>query len=290
MNERLSIDEITALLLDEHQARYDGSIPPKALHKILYFAAQEFERAHVDAEIPIYWYMYGAVLKTNDTSIGVVETARGQRITTSASIADIEASDLTIRRGRQALKGSLERYYQSGLEPLTDQMYKQAPYDVQRTYRELDKQLTVACDDEQMTLFGRHNIPRTRETLYDFIEAFPVDEFPGYKTDLHIWYRLVSAELDSDDYEPTRAHQLAKKFWRLFCLELACRENTGLTRSAIAADISVESVDAEKQRLRDDFLRLERLKARQNSRSSTLAKRAAEAAVLPMIEFDVVAN
>lgn len=287
MSGELRVEEVTALLLDEHRSEYDNSIPPKALHKILYFASQELEKEHVAADLPIYWYMYGAVVGTNNTGIGVVDTQAGQRVTCDTEASEITADDATIRRARRALQSSLDQYYSLGLEPLTDKMYKEAPYDVQRTYRELDKQLGVAADDGQMTLFGERNEGRTRETLYDFIENFPVDTFPEYEDTLHIWYRLVSAEIDSDDYDPNRAQRLSKKFWRLFCLELSYRENTGMSRAEIAAELNVQSIDAVKESIRSDFLELEREKARQNARTDETAVKAAEAFVIPLLDFDV---
>ena len=287
MSEELSVEEVTALLLDEHRSEYGNSIPPKALHKILYFASQELEREHVEVDLPIYWYMYGAVVGTNNTGIEVVDTQAGQRVTCDTQVGEIRADDAIIRRGRRALKRSLNQYYSMGLEPLTDKMYKEAPYDVQRTYRELDKQLGVAADDRQMTLFGKRNEGRTRETLYDFVENFPVDSFVEYKDDLHIWYRLVSAEIDSDDYDPNRAQQLSEKFWRLFCLQLACRENTGFSRAELAAELNVRSIDAVKENIRNDFLELEREKARQNGRTDETAVKAAEAFAIPLLDFDI---
>ncbi|WP_049912760.1 hypothetical protein [Halococcus thailandensis] len=155
MSRELSVEEITALLLDEHRSEYDNSIPPKAFHKILYFGSQELKKEHVAADLPIYWYMYGAVVGTNNTGIGIVDTQAGQRIRCDAEASEIKADDATIRRARRALQSSLGQYYSMGLESLTDKLYKEAPYDVQRTYRELDKQLGVAADDGQMTLFGK---------------------------------------------------------------------------------------------------------------------------------------
>lgn len=60
----------------------------------------------------------------------------------------------------------LDQYYQHGLEDLTDRVYEETPYEVQRHYRRLDKQLEAAADDGQMTLDGGKNEKRTLETMY----------------------------------------------------------------------------------------------------------------------------
>jgi uncharacterized phage-associated protein len=287
MTEQLSLEEITALLLDEHQKAYSNSIPPKALHKVLYFAEQEFEREHLDVELPIFWYIYGAVVKTSNSGVRVTSTEHGQRVACDTDISDITASDVTIRKARRALSRSLDQYYDLGLDSLTDKMYREAPYDIQRTYRRLDKQLEVATDDEQTTLFGRKNEEPTRETLCEFVEHFPLTEFPEYEDDLYIWYRLMSAEIDSDDYNPSRAQRLAKMFWRLFCLELACRNNHGLSREEIAEEVNADSISDAKSQLRSKFLALEREKARANASDSEEALKAAEAFVVPFLDVSI---
>ena len=289
MSEQLDLEEVTALLLEEHRSHYENSIPPKALHKVLYFAEKEFEREHVEAEIPLYWYIYGAVVRTAGTRVSIIEKPVGQRIACETHVADIAADERTIQCARRALAWSLEKYYELGLEGLTDEMYREAPYAVQRVYRKLDKQLEVAADDQQTTLFGHRNVERTRETIYEFVENFPVEAFPEYEDDLHIWYRLVSAELDSKEYEPERVQRLSEQFWRLFCVELACRENNGISRSTIASELNVPSVEALKRELRDELLNRERRKARRNARDTNKAVNAAEAFVLPLLNFDTTA-
>lgn len=285
MNSDLDVEELVALLLDEH--KYEGTLSPKAVHKILYFAEQELERERVPVELPKFWYMYGSMVATSGTRVdtgGVDETGK---VTCDVEVTDIDASTGTLRRGREALSRVLDQYYDLGLDGLTDEMYKEAPYDVQRHYRRLDKQLQAAADTKQMTLDGGRNEKRTRETLYDFVESFPVDDFPAYEDDLHIWYRLMSSQLDSDDYDPKQAQRLAKKFWRLFCLELACRENEEVTREEVADELNIESVEAEKQSIRSDLLALEREKAKRNARDTEKARKAAEAFVAPYLDFEV---
>lgn len=287
MTEQLSLEETTALLLDEHRKEYTNSIPPKALHKILYFAEKEFHKEHINAEIPLFWYMYGAVVKTSNSGVRVIDTDHGQRIACDTEPSDITASDTTVQRGRRALARSLDQYYDLGLDSLTDKMYREAPYDIQQTYRRLDKQLEVATDDEQTTLFGKKNREPTRESLCAFVEHFPLADYPEYEDDLYIWYRLMSAEIDSDDYDPSRAQKLAKMFWRLFCLELACRNNNGLTREEIATEVNENSIRGAKQRLQSRFLELEREKARANASDSEEALKAAESFVVPHLDVKI---
>jgi hypothetical protein len=284
MSDSLDVGEVTALLFDER--RYSSDVRPKAFHKILYFAKQELDRERVDEDIDIYWYMWGAMASTAGSPIEFRDGHEGQRVTCGTRVGDIEASETTIQRGRRAVSRALDRYYDLGIEGLTDEMYAEAPYAVQRHFRELDKQLDSASDSEQMTLTLDRNEEMTRSTLHNLVQSFPLDEFPAYEDDLHIWYRLMSAELDSDDYDPEAAERLARLFWRLFCLELACRHGS-MSRAEIEAELGVDNLDAAKADLRDRLRQMEREKARRNSRDSSAAMEAADAFVVPFVVGDV---
>lgn len=286
MPESLTLAEVAALLLDE--CKYDTSLRPKAFHKMMYFVERELNKEHVHVDFPTFWYMYGAVMATSDSGVDVAVADDGQQMVCEVNVKGIDASEKVVRRGRRAVARVLDRYYDLGIEGLTDEMYDEAPYDVQRHYRRLDKQLNTATDDQQMTLGGGRNEGLTRETLYDFVESFPLAEFPTYEDDLHIWYRLMSAELDSEDYNPSRAQELAELFWRLFSLELACRQNSELSREEVARELSIESVTEAKEEIRETLRRYEREKARRNARDSDEAIKAAEAFVVPHLEFEVV--
>lgn len=284
MQGKLSVGEVVALLFDEH--RYDSPLSRKAVHKLLYFVKDELDSERVTTDIPTFWYMYGTMTSTVNTGVHTGGEPNEDPVTCDVAAADIDRPEGTIRRGRQAASRALERYYDLGLEGLTDQMYDDAPYEIQRHYRRLDKQLSTA-DSAQMTLSFDQNAGPTRETLYDFIEDFPTDSFPDYEDDLHIWYRLMSAELDSSKYNPKEAKKYSKVFWRLFCLELAVRENDGLTRMQIERELNLDSIDEAKRQLRSQLRSWERDKAETNARDDRTSRRAADALILPFIDFEV---
>ncbi|CDK39134.1 uncharacterized protein BN903_117 [Halorubrum sp. AJ67] len=285
MQDALDLEELVAVLLEEHE--YGDSLKPKAFHKVLYFVEQELEQERVPVQVPKFWYMYGAVVATSNSNINVDISDGGSSVTSNLDLDDIDVSEGVLRRSQEAISRALDDYYDLGLDSITNKMYEEAPYDVQRHYRQLDKQLTAAADTGQMTLDGGKNEARTRETVYDLLESFPLDEFPEYENDLYIWYRLVSAQIDSDDYDPDEAHRISETFWRLFCLELACRENSRLSHSEVAEELGVDSIEGTKEELRSFLLEQEKQKARRNARESEAAIKAAEAFVAPHLEFDV---
>lgn len=285
MHDELSTDEVVALLFDEHQ--YDSPLSRKAVHKLLYFVKDELTEKRVGAKIPTFWYMYGTMAATADSNVHTGGEPDDGPVVCNISVAEIDKPEGTIRRAREAVDRALDRYYELGLEGLTDRMYDDAPYEIQRHYRRLDKQLETA-DSEQMTLSFDRNAGATRETLYDIIEDFPTDTFPEYEDDIHIWYRLMSAELDSSRYDPKEAKKYSQTFWRLFCLDLAVSENEGLSREQIEQELNLTSIDDTKDHLRARLRRWERKKAKSNAREDTVSRKAADAIVLPYLDFGVM--
>lgn len=287
MSHQFTPDEITAILLDEHQERMTGSIPPKALNKILYFAADDLERTGIDANIPYFWYMWGTSLATANTGIYKHETERGNRIGCDTTVNDIQAPRDEIERVREVLSGNLQHYYANRLEGITDEMYQEAPYEAQRVFRELDKLLGVATDDGQTTLFGDNNQGESRQAMLRFVEEFPTDAYPEFENDLFVWYRLMSAELNADEFDPDQTLNIAKHFWRMFCLELARRENNDVSQADIEAELDIDDIDTEIELMRRDLHTEERDLAGRTASWTETAQKAAEAVVAPHLDIYV---
>ena len=287
MSHQFTLEDITAILLDEHQDRMSGSIPPKALNKILYFAADDLERAGVDADIPYFWYMWGTALATANTGIHRRETSRGNRVVCDSTVSDIQAPRHEIQKVREVLSGNLQHYYGNRLEGITDEMYREAPHAVQRVFREFDKLLEVATDQEQATLFGDNNQSESRRTMLEFVEEFPTDVYPVFEDDLLVWYRLMSAELNADEFDPDETQKFAKQFWRMFCLELARRENNDVSQADIEAELDIDDIDEEIELMRRDLHDQEREEAKRNARGTKAAQKAAEAIVVPYLDISI---
>ena len=97
----------------------------------------------------------------------------------------------------------------------------------------------------------------------------------------------MRAELNEGDFEADKVDRLAAKFWRLFCLELACRENNDVSEAAIEAERDVSDIGVEKEKMRSDLLDQERTNARQNAQDTGPALKAAEAFIVPFLDIEV---
>lgn len=292
MNDKLSLDEVTSIVLSCHKSRYDSGLPPTAYNKILFLLNEDLkDKPGIDVDIPVFWYMHGPVVKTADSNVTKIQTSDGQRIRCNHTENEIDTESYVISNVRESAEDILETYYENGTDGLISKAYQYAPYEIGQVYRDLKRQLATEADSNQTALgdFTGGKQSRVRKAVHDFVDSFPVTEFPELEDELHIWYRLVSAKLDAEEYDPEAIEKLTKEFWRLFCLELACQENNGLSREDIETELDGVSVSiaAEQERHREYLKSKERNKASRNATGSDLALKASEAVVLPHLDFDV---
>lgn len=251
MPPEFGVDDVTTLLLDER--KYDSPLREKELHKLLYFIKQELNEQGIDADIPYYWYRYGTVtpLSGSSVSIGKADDG-GSEVVCPVEPDTIDASENKIEETRSVVKEVLLRYYQiGGLQPLTDRMYEDAPYEIQREFRQLDKQLRTAADNHPDLLDDGYDRDDIRRTLSRVIKSFPVDEFPHLESDLYLWYTVMSTELDQTDqfYSVNEMLSLCDAFWTVFMIEVAQQEHSDLTVEEVREAIS-DDVDSYQKQMR----------------------------------------
>lgn len=282
MSPEIGVDEATALLLDERD--YDSPLREKEFHKLLYFIKHELEERGIDTDIPYYWYLYGTVTPTSKTQVSITEAADGgSKVDCPIEPDTLDAEPDTVGVARDAVKEVLLRYYEmGGLQPLTDRMYEDAPYQVQREFRELDKQLRTAAEDHPDILDDGYDRSAIRRTLSRIVKSFPTDEFPHLESDLYLWYNVMSTELDQPDefYSVNEMLSLSGAFWTVFMIEVAQEEHSDITVEEVRNEIGDDDVDRFQERMRS---RLENKKAEQTKYGPRLERdetvRAAQDAV-----------
>lgn len=262
MRPEIGVDEVTALLLDERD--YDRPLREKEFHKLLYFVKQELEERGIDADIPYYWYLYGTVTPTSDTQVSISEADDGgSQVDCPVNPNSVDASAETVDAARDVVKDVLLRYYEmGGLQPLTDRMYEDAPYQVQREFRELDKQLRTAAEDHPDIIDEGYNRDAIRSTLSRIMTSFPTEEFGHLESDLYLWYNVMSTELDQPDefYSVNEMLSLSGAFWTIFMVEVAQKKYSDIAFEKVREEIGDGDVNRFKERMRT---RLEDKKAEQ---------------------------
>lgn len=256
MTDTLGIGELTAILLDER--KYDSPPRAKTFFKLVYFANQELEAVGIDTDVDQFWYKFGTMAKTGGTAVGIDRSSGESAVGCSIGVENIELDDEDMTKARLAISRTLNRHYSLGTEGLTDLMYEEAPYDVQRKYRHLDKQLSNVIDSRPDFENVSSDPESIRETIFELMDSFPSDVFPAREEDLHLWYTVVSAELDEHEFRPGKILDISELFWTLFCIDLAQRENTGLSSEEIAVELDTDDLNERQERLEQKLAVYER--------------------------------
>lgn len=287
MTSTLSVGEVTALLFDERE--YTNPIPPKTFYKVLYFADKELKDVGLETDIQNFWYKFGTMAKTSNSAVNVYwDDDRHVECTLRPSQIDLPEEDET--KARLAVSRALNRLYELKTIGLTDLMYEDAPYEVQRQYRLLDKQLSHQID-------GKPDFPdvdTSREAVFDtiftIIDTFPTEDFPHLEDDLHLWYSVVSAELDAEGFQPQKALNISELFWTIFSIDLAQIENTGLSKEEIAEELSTPDLGGRQREIRNELELMERDRSRLQTglEEIPVASEAADAAAVALLNFSLV--
>ncbi len=217
----------TTLRLLNHECGAADALPKKSLHKLLYRIDVKSSQRNLDISIPYYWYLFGTVSPATPSTVP------------SAGLNEPELED----RLRSVVSEVLSEYYEHGLEWLTDRMYDDAPYQVQREFRELDKKIrTLHAEYHDF-----YEVDPSRESVlssvHETFESFPNDRFPEDDRSLIKWYNAVTRELHSHSPDPSRLMTVNVTFWRIFSLELAQRHTQGMSPEEVRGNLGIISFE-----------------------------------------------
>lgn len=217
----------TTLQLLDHERGSADALHKKSLHKLLYRIDVKSSERGIDISIPYYWYLFGTVSPAVPSTIPLVGTG-------NPGFKD---------RLRSVVSDVLSEYYDHGLEWLTDRMYDDAPYEVQRDFRKLDKKVRTLHPEYH----DFYEVNPSREcvitSVHETFESFPIARFPEYERPLIKWYNTLTRELHSHSPAPSRLMTVNVTFWRIFALELAQRHAQGMTPEEIRGDLGISSFD-----------------------------------------------
>lgn len=229
-------------LLEENHI-YEG-LPDKAIHKLSYMVYKHSQDRGLELSIPYFWYRYGVLTQQ--------PTSSAPELPSPGLNSDEEE---TLNNVAQTV---LEKYYSSSLKEITDLTYKDAPYEVFRHWRELDKQIS-RLQDNYNPFFDNTPI---REEIEDKIEqvydSFPVSEFPQHETDISTWYFSMIRELDMGMQNVDRLHDVNTVFWGVFTLSVAKKHRYNMTEDEVLQALGITSFEAELEERRSVLRRLER--------------------------------
>jgi len=218
-------------------------LPDKAIHKLSYLVVKHSQDRGVELSIPYFWYRYGVL--TQQTTSSTPEPP-------SPSLDSDE--EKTVNNVAEMV---LEKYYSSSLKEITDLTYKDAPYEVFRHWRELDKQISRLRDNYNPFFDNtpiREEIEDKIERVYD---SFPVSEFPQHETDIATWYFSMIRELEMGLQNVERIHDVNCVFWGIFTLSVSQKHRYNMTEEEVLQALGISSFEEELEERRSLLQRLE---------------------------------
>lgn len=280
----VELDDLIPILYQERN--YSTPLTAKAFHKLIYFIHQELStKQDIESNISLFWYKYGACARTTpSTLLEVVETGDRHEVKFNKSDASINFEGSTESTVRATVNDVLEMYYENGLEGITDLQYDEAPYQVQRDYREIDKLIgsIKSLNGEQTSQFDRDGF---RSLLHNFISSYPVDVFPEHENELYHCYSILSERLDNTESTIEDLERILDTFWSLFCVDLAESTATNTNSMSVLSDLGITDPQETKDQLREqihdydqDYLTV--------SESTEAADEAAEAVMISRLGAD----
>jgi hypothetical protein len=234
------------LFHEEH--KYDGPLPRKAVHKLLYLLNAEAEDEGLDVDLPYFWFQYGVVTPAE------AKNTQGQL---AAEPSDERQSTEQESALRPLVRRLLRRYYSTSLEVVTDETYRDAPYAVQREWRVLDKKLRTLHPEYPDFYEVEPSRDAIEESIFDVYESFQTGQFPELEDDLTKWYSMITRELNQPEVEPDLLMEINVLFWRIFSLCLAEEHRHHMTKAEIRDILEIESFDAARETCRDELDRIE---------------------------------
>lgn len=184
---------VTVSDIVKEECKYD--ISEKGINKIIYMASKS------SVNIPYFWYKFGPVATKN------------------AKVSNLPNKETNIRK---EINAQIEEYYDKGLEQMTDEIYDNAPYEVQEYWRQIDKYIKNG-HSEYNSSYSQNG--EFSENLWQTYNKFPTNKFPKMSNLLDMWYNTMDElnAMDNKNYEDMMEVNMA--FWDPFSIMLARNHN-----------------------------------------------------------------
>jgi len=270
----------TVIKLINEERTYETNLVKKSRYKLLYTIQKMADERDIDITIPYFWYQFGTVSPL--PSVG----------------PDLELPDQSEafkEELRFLVREALDLYYDDKLEGITDVMYRDAPYDVQREFRELDKKVRTHHNDYN----DFYKVEPSRDSIIDSVYAvhdtFPTVKFREQEQDLSKWYTMFTREVDKTDFDPDKLMRINLTFWRIFALRVAENHKHAMTKEEVKRELEITSFEAARDSTRKNLRRIEsrtlsnKFEGEDRPEQGSIESKAADAMVEPILaqELDV---
>lgn len=251
----VGFDSIASILFEEFDA--PASMTPKAFYKIVYFIDQKLIQQGYTTGVNHFWYKYGTMTVTGGSAVVVEPSGDRSEVSCTVTPSELDLDTAIEDDLRSVTVDVLALHERLNTEGLTDLMYKDAPYEFQRRYRRLDTtiQSQISSHGKKTQAFDRDGI---RESMNEFIDVFPEENFSGFVNDLYLWYDIFSTALDHTTATLEDVEDIAEVFWTIIMIEIATSSETGVSERVLANELDIDDPDGLQGYLRYRLRELEK--------------------------------
>jgi hypothetical protein len=264
----------TAIKLINEERPYETDLVKKSRYKLLYTIQKLADKRNIDITIPYFWYQFGTV----------------SPLPSVVPESDLPDQSETLKEElRPLVREALDLYYDDKLEGITDIMYRDAPYDVQREFRELDKK--VRTHHEEYNDF--YEVEPSRDSIIDSVYAvydtFPTVKFREQEQDLSKWYTMFTREVDKTTFDPDRLMKINLTFWRIFSLQVAENHRHEMTKEEVRKELGESSFPTARESTRKKLRQMEsrtlgeKFEKENRPEPGSIKSKAADAMVEPIL-------
>ena len=174
----------------------------------------------IKGDLPHCWYRFGDEVIRSCLPNSIVWSHQEGK-----TIVNLDTRDLDLDDGIVAVTNDvLDEFPMDGIERIVDKIYSFAPYDFQRDFRDLRKEIDSIKDTSiQLEPFRKQRIARYKDKAYG---SFPKKFGNGDLADgIELWSSFFDSALSHDPVDYRLLKNMNETFWYQFCYHLRLDSN-----------------------------------------------------------------
>ena len=232
----------------------EGIISQTKFYKLLYLLSDNLKRNGLEIKLPFYWYRYGPVVPyfiLPEEVFTLIPKSWGKAVI-MGSKRSFEVSQGLREIIDDAVNSLKIQYGQSKTKKIVMDVYKLAPYEFQRKYKDFIKHLEIKISLRNTLpsypLKEHEDIRR----LEEMIDSFEEMDFPQIYDELLQWRLLLKNSLIKlNEVDDTYLEYLSNSYWdKLFCKHLQVKTQENMPSGLIKKwerDLPISSEDYKKE-------------------------------------------
>ena len=206
-------------MVNRHKGATGGSLPTSLMfHKTTTLAVFRLREKGIRFPFPHSWYLYGTEAEGTRPNILFRPDVTGQKTMVEwiSDVPELFPGDAEADSIRSEIDAILKE--RPRVETLVDEVYDRAPFEFQRSYRQL--RICLGTTGRGSRFQKDCEAANPWALLLDALDVFPADRFRHLVTHIPSFKEAVNVAWNASPPDRKRTTELVEEFWRLFCCYL----------------------------------------------------------------------